>query len=148
MSARLTTTQLLAHSESMVDRCDPEFAGVWPLAGSILARQALEHTIDILWRGVEPSLASASMRAKLLCLPDALGDPALAREADYAWWALSEACHHRAYEVGPTAEELRAQIEVVRRLIGAVRGVLAEALNTEPVARDRARVAGVRATTT
>jgi len=32
------------------------------------------------------------------------------RAAEYAWSALSQACHHREYDVGLTEPELRAHL--------------------------------------
>jgi hypothetical protein len=33
---------------------------------------------------------------------------------------LSEACHHHAYEIGPTASELEGWLAAVERLVAAV----------------------------
>ena len=60
------------------------------------------------------------MRAQLICLRTYLGDADLAARAGHAWSALSRACHHHAYELAPTATELRAWFSVVDELIRKV----------------------------
>ena len=55
-------------------------------------------------------MLDTSLRDRWVCLPAYLGDRPEARAADFAWTALSEACHHRAYEVGLTQDELRAHL--------------------------------------
>lgn len=35
-----------------------------------------------------------------------LDDHGLAEDAAHAWWALTSACHHRLYEIGPSRKEL------------------------------------------
>ena len=59
----------------------------------------------------------ASARAQLACLPDYLGDRGLAWEIVYTWGELSNACHHHAYELALTAEELDRRLDVVARLV-------------------------------
>ena len=43
------------------------------------------------------------MRTQLICLRSYLEDAPLAARAGHAWSALSRACHHHPYELGPTA---------------------------------------------
>jgi hypothetical protein len=62
-------------------------------------------------------LERASARAQLACLPDYLGDSGLAVEIVFTWSALSNACHHHAYELAPTAAELERRIDAVDRLV-------------------------------
>jgi hypothetical protein len=50
---------------------------------------------------------------EVLCLEGVLTDTARARELAYTWYRLSEALHHHAYELPPTAEELDAWIATV-----------------------------------
>lgn len=91
--------------------------GLWPLAATVLARQALEGALAELWRrrGV-PQVADASGRAQLLCLPSFI-DPGLAAEVAWTWSALSEAAHEHGLMRTPTAGELGTWTEVVERFI-------------------------------
>jgi hypothetical protein len=80
--------------------------GHWPRTCALLIRLALEAALDNYWRRVAPSAADCSMRAQLLLLPQFAdsGIVLLARE----WWlGLSRTAHHHAYELAPTAGELR-----------------------------------------
>ncbi|MFC4127223.1 hypothetical protein [Nocardia rhizosphaerae] len=82
-----------------------------------LTRTALEQTVSELLqaRGVEPGRASG--RARLACLEVAYDDsPDIAARAQYAWTRLSEACHHHAYQLSPTYQEVQHLLESVRVL--------------------------------
>lgn len=113
-------TDLLAAARRLVDQPASGTGGLWPRAAALLARRALEDGLDEMWARRAPGLERASARAQLACLPDYLDDRELAAEAAYAWSSLSRACHHHAYELGPTAGELRAHFAVVERLLAAV----------------------------
>ena len=92
-------------------------AGIWPRATALLTRQSLELALDDLWHRRAPGVEQCSARAQLLCLPSYLrGNEVLAEQVAYAWSGLSRACHHHAYELPPTFEELAGWIEVVERL--------------------------------
>lgn len=97
----------------MMEQRDSATRGVWPRAAALLGRQAIEAAIV----GLEPGLAEATGRDRLLCLPEILGDPELAGRAAWAWTALSRATHHHAYELSPTADELEVLFEVVEDLL-------------------------------
>jgi hypothetical protein len=97
-------------------------AGVWPRSAAVLARQALEQSLTSLWRQRGLDLAAASARAQLLCLEEYLGDPSVAADARFAWWALSRACHHHPYELAPTVAEIEGWVESVERVVGAIEG--------------------------
>ncbi len=109
--------QLVAQGRALVADFTPGTAGLWPRAAALLARQAIETAMDELWARRAPGVAQLSARAQLMCLPEYLRDPGLAGEVAFTWAALSEACHVRAYETGPTAEELEARFAVVDRLV-------------------------------
>jgi hypothetical protein len=97
-------------------------AGVWPRSAAVLARQALEQSLTSLWRQRGLDLAAASARAQLLCLEEYLGDPSVAADARFAWWALSRACHHHPYELVPTVAEIEGWVSSVERVVGAIDG--------------------------
>ena len=91
-------------------------------AAAALIRQCLESTLDVFWRTRSPGMLDVTARDKWVCLPAFLGDRPEAREADFAWSALSNACHHRAYDVGLTQDELREHLAVARRFLTVVAG--------------------------
>lgn len=65
----MTPTQLLAAARSVMGRDDDATAGVWPRASVFLARQALEESLDDVWRnrfGTD-GLIDCPMRTQLLC---------------------------------------------------------------------------------
>ncbi|HUQ42582.1 MAG TPA: hypothetical protein VM052_08775 [Candidatus Limnocylindrales bacterium] len=94
--------------------------GCWARASALLARQSLETAMDLLWRSRAPLLKQCSMASQLLVLPSYLRDQEAARDASYAWAALSRACHHHAYELAPTSSELRSLIQLTRRVTAAI----------------------------
>ena len=114
--------QLVNVARDLIQRADPATAGIWPRAGALLARQALETALDDYWRQHAPGLERCSMRAQLLCLPSYLhGDDGddLAERTAYAWIRLSRACHQHAYELPPTAAELAGWIDIVDEVVGS-----------------------------
>jgi hypothetical protein len=95
-------------------------AGLWPRAASLLARQALELALRRLGRTVAPGLEETSMRCQLLCAGTLLNDRELGGRTAAAWYVLSDGCHHRTYELAPTAAELNGALETVWALANAV----------------------------
>ena len=87
--------ELLAEAERLFTTRATDLRGTWPRAVALLTRQALEQTLDDLWRWKAPGQELASRRAQLLCLGWDIRDEALAQEVRYAWAALSRACHHQ-----------------------------------------------------
>jgi hypothetical protein len=113
----MSPRELLDAARELVDRATPSLAGLWPRAAALLARQALESALDALWVARAPGIEAASARAQLSCLPDYLPDRALAAEVAYTWVVLSAACHHHAYELGPTEAELQSRFAVLCKLL-------------------------------
>jgi len=112
--------QLLALADGLLSRADPATAGLWPRASALLALGALEASVLRLWQGRAPDLQGCSMRTQLICLRSYLGDAKLAARTGLAWSALSRACRHHAYELGPTAGELRSWFSVIGELVQKV----------------------------
>ncbi len=125
MTTRLTVGAVLDEAQRHLDEFDPATSGTWPHAAAVLIRQSLESTLNGFWTVRASGMLDASFRDRWQCLPAYLGDRPEAREADFAWTALSQACHHRAYEVGLTQDELRAHLATARAFLEAVREALA-----------------------
>ncbi len=111
----MTPTETLTLAQDLLERADAKTAGLWPRAAALLARQALEESLDAYWTSKGLPLVSLSMRPQLICLERYLDEPTLATSVNHAWSALTHACHHHPYELGPTAGELMQWIAVTRR---------------------------------
>ncbi len=113
---------LLRVAIGWLDEPEPDTAAVWPRGSAVLIRQAIEATLDAYWKHTVAEMRYATKRIQWLALPAYLGrDPAIPA-AEYAWSALSEACHQRAYDVGLTEAELRAHARAadeLRKLVAA-----------------------------
>jgi hypothetical protein len=115
---------VLDEAERQLDEFDPHTSGTWPHAAAVLIRQSLESTLNGFWVNRSPGMQETSWRDRWQCLPAYLGDKPEARAADFAWTALSQACHHRGYEVGLTQDELRGHLTTARGFLEAVREAL------------------------
>ena len=73
-----------------------------------------------LWEVTAPGLERTSSRCQLLCVGTMLGDRELGGRVHAAWVTLSGACHHRVYELPPTAAELQTAMSTVWELAEAV----------------------------
>ena len=116
----MNVVELLRAALALLDEPAEDTATVWPLGAAVLIRQAVEATIDAFWAMTVPAMQNASTREKWLALPSYLGRMPELPAAEYAWSALSEACHHRAYDVGLTEPELRAHLRAADAFRGAV----------------------------
>ena len=114
-AAGVSPEELLASAEQLLTCPVPGLGSLWPRVCALLIRLALEVTLDRYWARVLPAAAAVGMRQQLLMLPLYSSDEAasLAREA---WLVLAGAAHHHAYELAPTAAELRGWHSSVRRL--------------------------------
>jgi len=109
-----TPEDLLDTANELLTRPDAKAKGIWPRAAAHLCRQALEASLDELWRARLPEMSDSSMRAQLICLPTYLSDDDFAGRVAYTWSALSDACHHQTYELSPTSTELLTWIQTSR----------------------------------
>jgi hypothetical protein len=111
----VTPEELLAAADQLLTSSVPGLGSLWPRACALLIRLALEVTLDQYWGRVLPSAATVGMRQQLLLVPLYASDEAasLAREA---WLGLAGAAHHHAYELAPTAAELRGWHTTVSEL--------------------------------
>jgi hypothetical protein len=115
----MTPTDTLAVAQQLLERADPKTAGLWPRAAALLARQALEEALDAFWLSRNLPLEGVPTRPQLICLGHYMKDEAQAAALRHAWNALSEACHHHAYEGAPTAEELSGWLVTVSAFVTA-----------------------------
>jgi hypothetical protein len=112
-----TPAEVLAMARDLLLRPDSRTAGVWPRASALLARQALESAVDRYWAARGLALAECSTHAQLVCLARYLDEVELAGRVRVAWHALSDACHHRAYDLAPTLAELAGLLDVVQAFV-------------------------------
>ena len=111
---------LVSAARDLIRDDDTTTAGLWPRAAALLARQGLELAMARLWDVTAPGLERTSTRCQLLCVGDMLNDRPLGGRATLTWNALSGACHHRVYELPPTASELNLALETVWDVAEAV----------------------------
>ena len=115
----VTPEELLTAADRLLTAPVPGAGAQWPRVCALLIRLALEMTLDRFWGRVLPEAAGCGMRQQLLLLPlytaELPGAAGLAREA---WLGLAGAAHHHAYELAPTAGELRGWHTEVRELVG------------------------------
>ncbi len=111
---------LVSAARDLIRVDDATTAGLWPRAAALLARQGLELAMARLWEVTAPGLERTSTRCQLLCVGDMLNDRELGGRATLTWHSLSDACHHRVYELPPTASELNGALETVWDLAEAV----------------------------
>lgn len=81
--------------------------GVAARACTWLIRLALEHALDDFWARHAPDIGGASRRAQLLVFKR-MTNADLGQRYNQLWSELSNAAHHHAYELAPTAIELRS----------------------------------------
>ena len=120
MNATVDAHALVSAARDLIRNDDASTAGLWPRAAALLARQGLELAMVQLWEVTAPGLERTSTRCQLLCVGDMLNDRDLGGRATMTWHALSNACHHRVYELPPTASELNLALETVWDLAEAV----------------------------
>ncbi len=82
----------------------------------MLARQALEDTVDSVCCAAGADMRRASMRSRLISLRF-LTDDRFADLAGMTWAGLSRICHHHAFELTPTAGEVQHLLDRVTELL-------------------------------
>jgi len=111
VSADVDPRDLIGAARDLIRIQDARTAGLWPRAAALLARQAIELTMARLWGWAAPGMERMPWRCQLLCLGPLLGDRELAGHVSTTWSSLTRACHHRIYELPPTAAELNSWLE-------------------------------------
>ena len=99
--------ELLGAATVLLDDPVQDTETVWPLGAAVLIRQAIEGTVERFWLATAPAMQHTTFADQLASLPVYLGHAPELAAAEYAWSALSSACHQRGYDVGLTQEELR-----------------------------------------
>jgi hypothetical protein len=120
VNATLDAHALVSTARDLMRHEEATTACLWPRAAALLARQGLELAMARLWDVTAPGLERTSTRCQLLCVGDMLNDRELGGRATLTWNSLSDACHHRVYELPPTASELNGALETVWELAEAV----------------------------
>jgi hypothetical protein len=117
----MTATDLLAAARDLLESPGLTSVGGWPRAAALLTRQALEKGLDEFWAAspATAGLAQCSSKTQLTCLPAYL-HAGSARQINYIWAALSNACHYHPYDLAPTAGELYGWIEAVTGFLTAI----------------------------
>ncbi len=115
---------MLAAASSLLDDPIEDTVTVWPLGAAVLTRQAIETTVDVFWTAKAKTMLEAPRKHQWLALPSYFGRAPELPAAEYAWSALSEACHHRDYDVGLTEAELRQHLATARAFAKAVAATL------------------------
>ena len=110
----MKVAEMLAAAGALLDEPIEDTETVWPLGAAVLTRQAIETTVDIYWSSTVKAMLDASRKEQWLALPAYLGRAPELPAAEYAWSALSDACHHRDYDVGLTEAELRDHLSTAR----------------------------------
>jgi hypothetical protein len=112
--------------------------GGWQRACALLARQALEATLNDLMDQRAPSLVRRPARYQVLCLPMYMDEADLAGRINHLWWSLAAAGRHHAYELAPTAVELRGWLDDVAETIATIDSTGAGPLSPHQVSPVRA----------
>lgn len=112
---------LLDEARRLLAKAPGDTGGMWPKAVALLTRQSLESALDDFWRWKAPGAQLASRYAQLICIGAFVKDDRVAAGIRSAWNDLSRACHHHAYELAPTADELNRMVASVAGFIQHLR---------------------------
>ena len=127
----MTPVEILASADALSKPGRSTRTPGWPRVVAVLARHAIEESLCQYWALREPGMERCTGHAQLLCLPVYLSNRELARATAAAWSDLSRACHHHPYELAPTANELRALLDVAHRFAAEVAGQAASRRSRE-----------------
>jgi hypothetical protein len=117
MSTVTSPRTALEHADRLLRDVVPGTRGMWPRCCAWLLRLALERALDDYWATTNPPVRDCSRRAQLLALARYLATDD-AEHITQVWNDLSRASHHHAYELAPTAGELRRWHADVDHAIG------------------------------
>jgi hypothetical protein len=127
-----TPRELLRTADQLLGGEVSNTQGLWPRAVAFLIRLALERAVDELLDHEEPAMRAVQVRsAKIICLPR-YADAKVAAQVAYLWHELSRATHYQAYDLAPTAVELRRWHSEVAELVQLMGAVSTERLKSMP----------------
>lgn len=109
----MTPEELVAASRLLASHGDRHLGSNRYIAAALLLRQALEDALETFWLDRAPGLERCSSRAQLVSLPFFTSTSATAAGVSYAWYRLSSICHHHAYELPPSHNEIDALGNIV-----------------------------------
>ena len=107
---------LATAARTLLEATDGEIASSRTRAATLLTRQALEVAVEDALASHVGSVSGWSYTARLLCLGEYTSGR-LAAECAHLWDMLSNACHHRVYELAPSHAQLASWIDEAERLI-------------------------------
>jgi hypothetical protein len=107
--------ELLALCRTLVTSDDWATAFWWGRAAAVLARQAVELSLDEFWAQRSMPMIDATARGQFLALRLYLDDQDMAAEGHATWALLSRACHHHPYHLQPSRDEVLGWIEAAER---------------------------------
>ena len=110
----MSAVVLLGQAQRVINEPRPD--GLSSRMAAFLARQALELIVDQRCSDVGAPAPWASMRTKLAVLRS-LDTEEAADSAAVAWSRLSSACHVHAFELQPSAAEIRHLCGIVASLL-------------------------------
>lgn len=116
----MTPDELLAEADRLLTTVVRDSRGRWPRCCAWLIRLALEQSLDEYWARALPEAAECGMRGQLLLLPR-YADTETVEDAAEAWLGLARVTHHHAYDLAPTAAELRRWHELVTSITAQLR---------------------------
>ena len=116
----MTPEHYLDHADRLLREPANYTRGLWPRACTWLIRLAIEGAVDDHWMAVNPAMREVARRAQLLVLEQSAGAET-ARRVSLLWSGLSRAGHNHAYELAPTAGELRRWEQEARSLVTNLR---------------------------
>jgi len=106
---------LISLAEKSLDGTVPVPGGRAARAAAVVSRQALEQVVAGRCDELVTGLQRPSMRSQLILLRE-IGDSEIGPTAQIAWDGLSRACHHHAYELQPTVDEVHGLVNLVRQI--------------------------------
>ena len=107
--------ELLALCRTLVGTDDWATSYWWGRAAAVLARQAVELSLEEFWSQRSLPMRHASARGQFLALRLYVLDDRGRSEGHATWSLLSRACHHHPYDLQPSRDEVLGWIEAAER---------------------------------
>ena len=112
--------ELFAMCRVLLDGNDWGTAFWWGRAAAVLARQAVELSLDEFWAQRSLPMLESTARGQFLALRLYLADDGLAADGHATWSLLSRACHHHPYDLQPSRDEVLGWIDAAERFHGVL----------------------------